>query len=76
MTNPCLPSDLQGQPDPGAAEQLQADLAAAVEAEAEKDKEVRALGTLIKVLSCLQCSCWACLQWLAALVVLPVWTVP
>ena len=50
----CLPADLQDQSEPGTAEvqQLQADLAAAVEAEAEKDKEVRALGTLLAYLSC------------------------
>ena len=64
-------SDVQDQSDEGAAEvqQLQADLAAAVEAEAEKDKEIQTLGIWLAHPT------WSRLQylgllWFAALVVL------
>ena len=55
MPSTCVAPDLQDLSDSGAAEvqQLQADLAAAVEAEAEKDKEVQSLGTLLPALSSL-----------------------
>lgn len=67
---PCsqVHSNLQEQLNHGAAEvqQLQADLAAAVEAEAEKDKEVQALGIFLHTLPgqgyciCLALVCSTC----------------
>lgn len=63
-------ANLQDQSDQGAAEvqQLQTDLAAAVEAEAEKDKEVQALGILLAYPTWLKAQ-YLFLLWCAALVV-------